>query len=165
MALAFDGALILLLAVCFWHDVATRLIPDWASAAIAVLGLLERGWLGPLPLLASSASAALLLALLLVPFARGMLGGGDVKLLVALAFGFSPYDTYSLVVATALAGGVLALGYLLAGHLVSVAGPAAGHSTLRRVCAIEAWRLKRRGPLPYGVAIACGAAFVLYQGY
>jgi prepilin peptidase CpaA len=165
MALALDGVLILLLGICLWHDVATRLIPDWASVTIALLGLLERAWLGPVPLLTSAASALLLLTLLLIPFARGMLGGGDVKLLVALALGVSPLGTYTLVVATAAAGGVLAVGYLLAGRLVSAVGPSVSHSTLRRVCAIEAWRLKRRGPLPYGVAIAAGAVFILWQGY
>jgi prepilin peptidase CpaA len=166
MALVFTGAVILLLGICLWHDVATRLIPDWTSASIALIGLAERAWLGPGPLLASSASALLLLALLLIPFARGMLGGGDVKLLVALALGVSPLGTYTLVVATAAAGGVLALGYLAAGHMAGTPRPAIGRrSGLRRVCAIEARRLRRRGPLPYGVAIAVGGAFVLWQGY
>jgi Flp pilus assembly protein protease CpaA len=30
-----------------------------------------------------------------------------------------------------------------------------------RVAAIERWRIRRRGPVPYGVAIAIGGAFVV----
>jgi prepilin peptidase CpaA len=31
-----------------------------------------------------------------------------------------------------------------------------------RVAAVELWRIRHRGPLPYGVAIAVGGAFVVF---
>ena len=34
---------------------------------------------------------------------------------------------------------------------------------LRRVLRVESWRIRRGAPLPYGVAIAAGAAFALIR--
>jgi prepilin peptidase CpaA len=84
-----------------------------------------------------------------------MLGGGDVKLLTALAVALPPLGTCRLVVATAIAGGVLGVAYLLLSPRTSPI------LLLGRVAAIESWRIGRREPLPYGVAIAAGGAFVL----
>ena len=41
------------------------------------------------------------------------------------------------------------------------AGARAGASTLRRVWAAERWRILRRAPLPYGLAIACGGIWTV----
>jgi prepilin peptidase CpaA len=38
---------------------------------------------------------------------------------------------------------------------------AGGATLLRRVLVVEAWRMRRRGPLPYAVAIAGGAILLL----
>jgi prepilin peptidase CpaA len=35
--------------------------------------------------------------------------------------------------------------------------PGRPHSLIARIAKAEAWRLRRRGPLPYGAAIAAGA--------
>ena len=73
-----------LLAAAAWRDVALRLIPDWISIVLALLGAgtrLASGWLD----LAFSAVMALAVFFLLVmAFSRGLLGGGDVKLVSAL---------------------------------------------------------------------------------
>jgi prepilin peptidase CpaA len=155
------GLAVALLVVAVWRDVATRIIPDEVSAGIAVIGLLVRlqeGWLA----LAFSASAALVLFLLLfAAHAGGALGGGDVKLAVAVALGLPPLGTWYFLTATALAGGVLALAYLLLGRLLPPLPVAPRATLLRRVASAEAWRARRGGPLPYGVAIAAGAGTVL----
>jgi prepilin peptidase CpaA len=69
------------------------------------------------------------------------------------------------VLATALAGGVLACIYLALGRMTTLwSMPAhAGRSDkfVIRVCRAERWRAHRRGSLPYGCAIAAAATFTL----
>ena len=143
------------------RDIATRLIPDAVSIAIAVIGFATRlfdGWAGAgLSLLLGAA-----IFLMLVPIAaRGWLGGGDVKLLGAMAVGLPPALTLDFVVATVFVGGALGVAYILGRHLVPEVRVAGGGTLLRRVIAVEAWRMRRRGPLLYAVAIAGGAIFLL----
>jgi len=159
--LIFQLVAIPLLLFAAARDVATRLIPDTVSIAIAVAGLLVRlseGW--------SEAGYSLLLgaclfALLLPLAARGLLGGGDVKLMSAMAVGLAPFDTWRFIVATVFAGGILGIAYILGRYLVPQTRVAGGGTLLRRVMAVEAWRMRRRGPLPYAVAIAVGGILVL----
>lgn len=157
---------IALLGYAAWRDLTTRTIPDAVPLALAVLGIAVRvpaGW----DAVATSALvwAALFLALVAL-HARGLLGGGDVKLLAALALGLAPLDTLNVVVATALVGGVLGLLYILLSRFLPAAAPARPLrqlATLRRLATVEAWRIRRRGPLPYGIAIAAGGSLVLLQ--
>jgi len=97
---------------------------------------------------------------------RGWMGGGDVKLLVALAVGLPLTGVIQLLTITALAGGVLALVHLMMRHLPYPKLAPAGSSLARRVYAIERWRHLRHAPLPYGVAIACGGIWTIFnQGF
>jgi prepilin peptidase CpaA len=88
-----------------------------------------------------------------------------VKLLAALAVGFSPLGLVRFLTAVALIGGVLAVAHLLLRRWVPPAAvaPARG-SVLRRVCAVERWRIGRRASMPYGVAIAGGGAWMILAG-
>lgn len=167
----------LLLAVAAWRDVATRIIPDGICAAVAVLGIAVRLGEGVPALLATMAAALVLFIILLALAMFGVMGGGDLKLATATALTLSPLGVYQLVVATALAGGVLALIYLLLARLLRAPATAGGAMSgwagfapgrrgaplLRRVLIAETWRLRRRGPLPYGVAIAAGGMLVLFR--
>lgn len=152
-----------LLVVVAWRDIATRTIPDTVSLLAALIGLAARLAVGPQAALLSILTAALLFALLLFLFARGALGGGDVKLMSALALGMAPAMVWDFLVVTAIAGGVLALAYLALSRLLParLARPAIASGTVPRLCHVEAWRIRRRGPLPYGLAIAVGGATVL----
>src|SRR5260221_3975231 len=94
-------------------------------------------------------AATILLLLLLVIYQRGWMGGGDVKLLVALAIGLPLAGVVQLLTITALAGAVLALVHLMM-RLLPYSGPApAGSSVLRRVYAVERLRKLLRAPLPF----------------
>ena len=157
-------AAIPLLALVAWRDVVTREIPDIACLAIAALGLAGRATLGWGAVTASLATATTLFALLVVLHARGVLGGGDVKLASAVAVGLAPLATWDFAVTTALAGGLLALPYLALPRLLKAAPMPPARTpcgALRRVAAVEAWRMRRGGPLPYGVAIAAGASLTI----
>jgi len=145
------------------RDIATRLIPDGVSIAIALAGLASRAMTGRTEAGLSLAVGALLFVLLLPLAMRGWLGGGDVKLISAMAVGLSPHQTWLFIIATVFAGGVLGVAYIVGRHLVPETRVAAGGTLLRRVLVVEAWRMRRRGPLPYAVAIAIGGLIILYS--
>lgn len=91
-----------------------------------------------------------MLAVGLVLFARGIMGGGDVKLLASASVWAGPAHIFDLLVITALVGGVLAV--------------AVGLSRVRHAQTEPA----DSGPvkevaLPYGVAIAVGGVVVATQ--
>lgn len=164
--MAMTAPILALLSFAAWRDLATRTIPDMVSVALVTVGAACRlydGWES----LGLSAATAIAVFLVLLPFhARGLVGGADLKLLAALALGLSPLGLYQLITATALAGGVLA-GIYLALRRVLNFRPPKGTSLVRhrflpfRIAAVESWRIRRGAPLPYGVAIAAGAALVI----
>jgi prepilin peptidase CpaA len=143
------------------------MIPDWVSVGLVVAGLAVRLFAG-LPSAAVSVGLALLLfTLLALAHARGILGGGDVKLAAATAIGLPADSILRFVVVTALAGGVVALLYLALRFGLRRRLPRAprrGASLLGRVFAAEHWRIARHGSIPYGVAIACGGIWVVLAG-
>ena len=101
--------------------------------------------------------AALLLIILGVLWLRGFIGGGDMKLIPAVAHRPAAVGRAAFILSVALAGGVLALLYLALSFFVPRPAPGPRRGFLARVLKAEAWRLHRRGPLPYAVAIAGGA--------
>lgn len=119
-----------------------------------------------------------------VLFARGYLGGGDVKLLAAATLWAGPGGTPALLVLTAVLGGVLALFLLLFDYLRrgAVAAELSGRfSTILRHLPFGSRiaELARRTfgqrpdpakrglamPVPYGIAIAGAALFVTLPPY
>jgi len=87
----------------------------------------------------------------LVLFARGWMGGGDVKLLAVTGLWLGPVATPALLILTALAGGVLTLALIVAralgAHRLSGGSIAALRDPMDRV--------------PYGIAIAAAAIAVV----
>jgi prepilin peptidase CpaA len=156
---------ILLLLYVAMMDIATRLIRNEICMALALLGI-ARQMGSPFQVAESLIGTAVLFLLLLVIYTRGWIGGGDVKLLVALAIGLPLMGVIQLLTVTALAGGVLALVHLMMRVLPSPRLAPAGSSLVRRVYAVERWRHLRHAPLPYGVAIACGGICTIFtQGF
>jgi prepilin peptidase CpaA len=168
--MALASVIFLLLGFAAWRDIATRTIPDLVGLAILVVGLVIRlpnGWAA----VATSAAASAILFLLMLPFHhRGMVGGGDLKLIASLAFGLSPLGSYQMVLAIVLAGGVLAVVYLALRQILRLLDvgrrqPPRRRTIARRVMAVELWRIRKGAPLPYGLAIAAGALLVVgHQG-
>jgi prepilin peptidase CpaA len=144
------AALGCVLVAAAW-DVSKFEIPDEISIVLIVLaaayGLTTPGfgWLS------HAAAPALVFAVGLLLFARGWMGGGDIKLLTALASWTGLAGLPLLLVGTALAGGGVALVLLLARRFNAAAkGP----------------RLLHRGaPLPYALAILGGAVFFARQAW
>ncbi|MCP3471591.1 A24 family peptidase [Bradyrhizobium sp. CCGUVB1N3] len=153
---------ILLLLYVATIDIATRLIRNEICVALALLGIASQ-FTSPMQVAESLIAATILLLLLLVIYQRGWIGGGDVKLLVALAVGLPLTGVIQLLTITALAGGVLALVHLMMRMLPYPRLAPAGSSLVRRVYSIERWRHLRQAPLPYGVAIACGGIWAIFS--
>ncbi|WGS22801.1 MULTISPECIES: A24 family peptidase [unclassified Bradyrhizobium] len=145
-------------------DIATRLIRNEICLALALLGIVGQ-MASPMQVVQSLIVAAILLLVLFVIYQRGLIGGGDVKLLVALATGLPLTGVIGLLTVTALAGGALGVVHLMMRALPQPRLAPAGSSLVRRVYAIERWRHLRHAPLPYGVAIACGGIWnILSKG-
>lgn len=146
------------------HDIAARTIPNGLCLGVAVLGLAARGAAGEL--VPGLLAASLVFLFAAVAWHFRLMGGGDVKLLGACALLLPPQAAPSLILAVALAGGVLGLLYLGMRPLLPAMAPAARHRSLpaglpRRALRAEAWRIRRGGSLPYGVAIALGTFVTL----
>ncbi len=158
------GALACAAGFLLWaalHDVATRTIPDTVSVVLAGIGLGLRLADGDLQW--ALLAAGLVFGIAFLGWRFGLLGGGDVKLLGTVALLVPPAFVASQLLAIALAGGVVALAYLLLGPLLRArpAGPRPASLPARALRA-EAWRIRRRGPLPYAVAIAAGTFVTLF---
>ena len=153
---------ILLLLYVATMDVATRLISNEICLTLAIAGI--AGQLSnPMGIAESSIAAAILFLVLFVIYQRGWMGGGDVKLLVALAVGLPLMGVLQLLMVTAFAGGVLAVVHLMMRNLPYPRLAPAGSSLVRRVYAVERWRHLRHAPLPYGVAIASGGIWTIFS--
>ena len=143
-------------------DVAARIIPNQVCLMLAVLRLvtLPFGDMQQLLIVGFYISVATFVFLFIL-YSRGWMGGGDVKLLAALAIGLSFAQSIQLLTVIVLTGGVLALAHLMLRTLPAPDLAPAGSSLLRRVYAVERWRHLRQAPLPYGIAIACGGIYSL----
>ncbi len=83
-------------------------------------------------------------------FAAGKLGGGDVKLLAAVGLWFDFVGALWMILAVALAGGLLAL-------VVLILRSFGWSEEIRRRVVL----LRPGGGIPYGVAIAAGALITM----
>ena len=151
-----------LLAYAAFNDLATRRIPNWVSALVALLGHALRIQAGQFA--AGLIVAALAFGGLYLLWTRGWIGGGDVKLLAATTLLAPPDQVLNLLLAVSLAGGVLSVIYLLLIRLRLPPLPAGSRTPLRRVLRAEGWRIRRRGPLPYACAISAGGLLTLLGG-
>ncbi len=156
---------ILLLLYVATMDVATRLISNGICLALGILGVAGQ-LVSPAGIAESLISSTILFLVLFMIYQRGLIGGGDVKLLVVLAIGLPLAGVIQLLAITAFAGGGLAVVHLLMRNLPYPRLAPAGSSLVRRIYAVERWRHLRHAPLPYGVAIACGGIWaILNKGF
>jgi len=154
--------MLLLAAACF--DLAYRTIPDWVCGALAALGLASRVAVGLGAVAISAVTAAAVFAVLTFAHARGVLGGGDIKLLSAVTLGLSAPGAYHLLMGTAFAGGFIGILYIALRRVPRPPLCPPGMSHLQRLWIVERWRWRRKNCLPYGVAVAAGGFWALLSG-
>jgi prepilin peptidase CpaA len=143
--------LVLLLAaalvVAAIGDIRSRTIPNWLTLGIA-LAAIPFWWMSDLGLWPDIAIrigiALFIFAIFAAAFAAGMMGGGDVKLLAAIALWLQPGAVMLLLVIMALAGGALTLAMVI-----------------RQKLAKRSDHLQ----IPYGVAIAFGGLWLIGERF
>lgn len=157
------SALLLFIAAAF--DVAARRVPNPVAASLAAIGIVLH--VPSHDLVAALGAGLSVLAVGFFCWRRGWMGGGDAKLLAAAAMLVAPSRVPGLILAVALAGGVLAGIYLLLRAMTgrhAQSDPKTNRhrgGRLARVLRIEQRRIARRAPLPYASAICAGAVFTL----
>ena len=148
---------ICIFAVVAYGDIRTRRIPNELIVAILALAAFRIAVDGDARagLYTLAAAAALFVATFLL-FWRGLLGGGDVKLVgaTALLIGYHNFFEFLFVMS-------------ISGALVAVAVLARDRLGLRRVTTppLEAQEAQARLTVPYGVAIAAAGIVVLLVQY
>lgn len=146
-SLILAGMLALMMLAAAVSDLRSRTISNGLNAAMALLAIPY--WfvigLSPWPEMAVQFGLALLVFAVFVGlFLIGGMGGGDVKMIGALALWVPPSLMLPMLTVMAIAGGLLSGGML-----------------------IEKLVRKRTEPpeVPYGVAIAAAGLWVLHQQY
>lgn len=152
MAMLTAVAAIGLFVLAATSDLRWRRIPDRFAVGLAGLGLLRltvalATGVGLGPAITDVIAAAALFAAGALLFRFGLFGGGDVKLMAAGALWLGASELFPYLFATALAGGLLALCFLVRRRLPRPVGD-------RRPAEV----------LPYGVAIAAGGILTTVAG-
>ncbi|MDT9598459.1 A24 family peptidase [Sphingosinicella rhizophila] len=133
------------LALAAARDWQSRIIPNWLNGSIALLAI-PFWWSIGLSLwpdiVLQLAVGATLLGLFSLAFAAGLMGGGDVKMLAALALWLPPLEMLQLLLIMSAAGGVLTLVMMISHRLAKSANP------------LE---------IPYGIAIAFAGFWVISE--
>lgn len=141
------AALAVALLTAAFTDLKSRRIANWLNLGVA-LGAPLFWYACGLSLWPGVASqlgiAAATFAVLSVLFALKAMGGGDVKLLTALALWIAPAHFLKLIIMMALVGGVLTLFF-------------GGWHVIRRQ--------REKIAIPYGVAIAAAGLWVIASFY
>lgn len=112
-----DTALLVLLAGSIYSDVVRRIIPNFACAAVFLLGLVQQITVNPESWVYSVVGSVLVVLAGIGLHQKKILGGGDVKLIAALAVWLTPIELGRFALAIMVAGGVVGVGYLAVGFL------------------------------------------------
>jgi len=143
---ALLAGLAIALLVAAFTDLRRRQIDNWLTGGIALaapLFWLASG-LGPWEIGYQLAIALATISVLAGLFAIGAMGGGDVKLLAALALWIQPMAFLSLLIVMAIAGGMITV--IFAGWHI-------------------ARRCEGKVAVPYGIAISIAGLWVLTTQY
>lgn len=150
LPILFLAALTLAMLAVIYHDTREFIIPNTLVIAVAMLYLPGFYFLGLNPI-NGLLTGGIVLALGMALFAIRVMGGGDIKLLAALALwtGWSEV-TLTFLFTMAVFGGIFAIVILVLRNILR--GP-----NLPKI-------LSKGQPIPYGVAIALAFIYVLWKG-
>ena len=142
--IALLAAALLAAALGDWR---TRTIPNWLNGAIALLAI-PFWWASGLSLWPDVALqvgvAFAVLFVFFLAFQMGQMGGGDVKMLFALALWLPPMAVVQLIMIMAIAGGVLTVAMLIPHRMLKSAG---------------------NPEIPYGIAIAFAGLWLIGERF
>lgn len=155
-SLVFAGLLIIACVI----DLKVFRIPNAIPLALIALFLIKSAAAGNAEIWPGHLMAfGLTFGLGLLAFALGMFGGGDAKLMTALALWFGMAGLPGFLVITAISGGLLALFLLGLRHLANrqpVMASSSGSTNAPKL-------LDRRAPVPYALPITFAALWLEWQ--
>jgi prepilin peptidase CpaA len=164
-----SAALTLLLAAAAWTDYRRRRIPNALTVSGLAAALVLRALVGPEAILDGLVGALLALVLTLPLLILGVMGGGDVKLLIAIGGFMGPRHFLWAAVLIAIIGGMMAVvdagrrGVLL--PVLFNCGQIMKHwATFGRRGANRSFSSVGALTIPYGIAIAAGALLWWFAG-
>lgn len=170
MNLVISTLFLILMGLALLWDVRSRRIPNRLTLTGIALGLGLRTAVGLDPLLGGLAGFGVAALAGLPLLALGGIGGGDFKLLLVVGGFLGPGAFFTALLAAGIAGGVLGVAVAVArGVLLPVL-------VRTRKLAVHLLTLGRRGErvsldspgavtVPYGAAIAVGAAFAWLRSF
>lgn len=161
------SALVALVVTAAMLDLRTRRIPNALTVSGLLLALALRSSFGPGAVVDGLQSAGIALLVVLPFFMLGALGGGDLKLLVAVGAFMQPTQFVLALLATAIVGGVLAIGEsirrgAMGPLLFNSAGLASHILTRGRLGHRTTITAPGAVTVPYGLAIAIGSLAVWF---
>jgi prepilin peptidase CpaA len=146
------------------EDLLAHRIPNRLTGSLFGVACMLQLALGGWSALCQAALGALVgLSVLLPLYLLRAMGAGDVKFLAALGALLGPHWALIAGIDTLIAGGVLAVGYLLIGALRAALEPAGVPWPLRLHQARERAQQLRHERFPYALAIAIGATSAVAQ--
>jgi prepilin peptidase CpaA len=153
LTLIFQFCFIFLVSYAAISDYQRLKIPNWVSSSLCAAFLLYAGFfLTGSQFLGHVAAGATLFAIAIIFYALGMFGGGDAKLLGAIALWAGPHQIYELAFLTGIIGGAMGMMLLGLRGLLRQRPALCGPVPLDR---IVVWA--RDGVCPYGLAIGSAA--------
>lgn len=145
--MALYGTLALLLAYAALGDVRARIIPNWLVIVIAAFAPVL-WWVSGMSLwpdIAIQIGVAIgFLALFSIFFALNAMGGGDVKLIAALALWFPAIAFLQLLMVMSILGGIITLGMWVRE---------------------KARKSGKNIEVPYGIAISMAGIWAIHERY
>lgn len=159
LPLMVSAALTALLLAAAGFDVARFRIPNPIPLAVAGLCLVKVVFgIETAALLPQFLVFACTLCLGFLAFTAGLLGGGDVKLIAALALWFDPSTFADFLTITGIVGGLLGVVLLVARRTALAAPtPASAHAG---ATSLKNRLLAPQAPLPYALPIASAALWL-----
>ena len=146
------------------EDLLAHRIPNRLTGLLLLAGCLLQFAFGGWTALGQAALGALVgLAVLLPLYVLRAMGAGDVKLLAAIGALLGPHWALIAGINTLIAGGILAVVYLMIGALRAALAPGDAPWRVRLYQARERAQQLRRERFPYALAIAAGALAALAQ--
>lgn len=156
LVMAIGSVFLILVVAAAWCDAWKYTIPNTIPIALTVLFVAVVAFrFEDIAVLEHLGAGALVFCAGILVFRFGVLGGGDIKLLSAIALWVGLSQLPIFLIAVALFGGIFALFLLALRHMM-------GWAIRAQWVSIEPPAVFKAGEkVPYAVAIGAGSAFVM----
>jgi prepilin peptidase CpaA len=155
-----DALILVASASAAYTDVRTHRIPNALPIALCLAGAIAtfvRDWHG---IIAFVTILALALGIGTVLHAQRLLGGGDVKLIAAASAAYGTHDILAFLLATTLAGGIIALVYAAIRGRLSTTLINLQSMAIPALAGVRPTLIQTGTKMPYALAIFAGAITV-----